>query len=267
MSDFHARVAWFEQHRGLTLAEATNAARRYDPSLHPKDRLGRWQKKLGSKLTFDPSKSNEASNVNGRIVVGPKFLALTDKQQENVMAHELGHDMDEAMLKDKAADWVWVQGSWQDDKGVVMNGPQTSPHERIADAYASALTGDTESAKRWPAILHVAAYARAMGNPIHPKIEAMLASKPKLPSAPLRADQQFKVFRQDKPKPGAFSPAEASALPTDPLDAYAAILKDPRLRWTPESEPVFKDGRLVVGTSFWEASPKQRRAMIAKLTS
>jgi tRNA nucleotidyltransferase (CCA-adding enzyme) len=150
--------------------------------LHPRGRLGRFVEKLGDRLEYREHHHSEASNIGGKIVVGRKFLDLPERTQDFVVAHELGHDLDDALLLDPKTQWVWDAEQWKDAEGMPLGGPTARPGERIADAYAVAYTGGVGDAKRWPAILRVAAEARERGLPIHPDIERMLMPEPEAPA-------------------------------------------------------------------------------------
>lgn len=138
----------------------------YVEALHPRDRLGRWRDVLRMPkphfsgtilpgIRYRESKGNEASNVVGRVEVGPKFFDLKPEQRENVLAHEIGHDYDHELLTSDETAWVWDEKNWLDANGVPLNGPGAGAAERIADAIAAALLDDQEAIDRWPAIARI----------------------------------------------------------------------------------------------------------------
>ena len=134
---------------------------------HPRNRLGRWRDLLtmpkpdytdtiAPGVRYRESKRNEASNILGRVEVGPKFFDLKPEQRKLVLAHELGHDHDDELLASPEMAWVWDEENWLDAEGIPLNGPGATPGERIADAVAAVLLDDQESIDRWPAIERIA---------------------------------------------------------------------------------------------------------------
>ena len=246
--------------RPVVVAGALQEA--WTENLHARNRLGRFQEMLGDRLEYREHHHSEASNENGKIVIGRKFLDLPDANQDFVIAHELGHNVDDALLSDPKTAWVWKDESWADKDGTPLGGPQQTPGERIADAYGVAYTGDLESAHRWPAILHVAAEAKVRGMPIDPKIDALLKDRPPVPTGPVREQRHI---RGKTPTSTAFTADDAEALPADKLDAYKAILDHSGLSWSKDAATHREGGKLVVGSAFLDASPAERRSMVGAL--
>jgi hypothetical protein len=170
----------------------------YEEHLHPRNRLGRW----AEVLKYNPHLPGEARNsryrdaegkLTGHIEYGPKFLDLPARQQEHVLAHEIGHDLDDDLLRDPHS-WVWDEWNWADRAFEhLMGGPNTTPGERIADAYAAAFVGSVEDAVRWPAVLRIAQEAKARGLPIHERIEALLPEEPNDEPGEVLADLDWRA--------------------------------------------------------------------------
>jgi hypothetical protein len=88
-------------------------------------------------VRYNPSLSSEARNMGGVYEVGDKFFALDTDMRRQVLYHEVGHDLSDAMLADQSA-WKLVDdGAMPGAPGLLdtLNG-QTTPGEAIAEAYA-----------------------------------------------------------------------------------------------------------------------------------
>jgi SPP1 gp7 family putative phage head morphogenesis protein len=91
-------------------------------------------------VSYNPTLNSEARNIGGKYEVGPKFLNLNEDARRQVLYHELGHDLSDAMLQDRSA-WALVDegampgGAKVDARFDTLNG-QTTPGEVIAEAYA-----------------------------------------------------------------------------------------------------------------------------------
>ena len=96
---------------------------------------------LPDNFVYDEKSKHEADvhSNPGKITVGPKFFKLTHEQKKGVVAHEVGHELSDKMLKDGTAFDLADDGAFgpkaKDGTIIGING-QTTPGENVAEAIS-----------------------------------------------------------------------------------------------------------------------------------
>ena len=169
---------------------------------------------LPENFVYDENLKHEADvhSNKGKITVGPKFFELSDEAKRQTIAHEVGHELSDKMLKDGSAFDLADKGAFgpKEKDGTIrgING-QYTPGENVSEAFAVLQTEPEWLKKNYPAAYNAIAK------------RAILEEMP----VPAKVRDEFSP-PQPAPPEGTTVPKVAPEAPVDQTGKGEAVAKE-----------------------------------------